>query len=187
MADRADVTPKLGHTRARGTQLIDLLLLAPDPQTAVLAIEAVDGPSRWPSGRRVRRPTPGRGRSSGGVGEARFPLLPAAAAGPSIGARRLRSRSSNVDDDLDRRTDLPCGLEVAIVPCLSRDESPSTPSDLRKPAAFGRERAMPLIVRPLRRYHASDPMQYADRSRTGHPLDVQAFRTRRVGPQRTGR
>ena len=34
---------KLGLTHARVTQLLDLLLLAPDLQDAVLALEAVDG------------------------------------------------------------------------------------------------------------------------------------------------
>ena len=43
IADRADVARKLGLTRARVTQLLDLLLLAPDLQAAVLAMEAVDG------------------------------------------------------------------------------------------------------------------------------------------------
>jgi hypothetical protein len=43
IADRADVARKLGLTRARITQLLDLLLLAPDLQAAVLAMEAVDG------------------------------------------------------------------------------------------------------------------------------------------------
>ena len=43
VADRADVARKLGRTRARVTQLLDLLLLAPDLQAAVLAMEAVDG------------------------------------------------------------------------------------------------------------------------------------------------
>ena len=43
IADRADVARKLGLTRARVTQLLDLLLLAPDLQDAVLALEAVDG------------------------------------------------------------------------------------------------------------------------------------------------
>jgi ParB-like chromosome segregation protein Spo0J len=43
IADRADVARKLGLTRARVTQLLDLLLLAPDLQGAVLALEAVDG------------------------------------------------------------------------------------------------------------------------------------------------
>lgn len=42
-ADRAAVARKLGLTRARVTQLLDLLLLAPDLQAAVLAMEAVDG------------------------------------------------------------------------------------------------------------------------------------------------
>jgi hypothetical protein len=37
------VKGKLGLTRARVTQLLDLLLLAPDLQAAVLAMEAVDG------------------------------------------------------------------------------------------------------------------------------------------------
>jgi len=43
VADRAAVARKLGLTRARVTQLLDLLLLAPDLQAAVLAMEAVDG------------------------------------------------------------------------------------------------------------------------------------------------
>lgn len=43
IADRADVARKLGLTRARVTQLLDLLLLAPDLQAAVLAMETVDG------------------------------------------------------------------------------------------------------------------------------------------------
>jgi hypothetical protein len=43
VADRAAVARKLGLTRARVTQLLDLLLLAPDLQVAVLALEAVDG------------------------------------------------------------------------------------------------------------------------------------------------
>jgi ParB-like chromosome segregation protein Spo0J len=42
-ADRADVARHLGFTRARVTQLLDLTLLAPDIQEAVLALEAVDG------------------------------------------------------------------------------------------------------------------------------------------------
>ncbi len=43
VADRAAVARKLGLTRARVTQLLDLLLVAPDLQVAVLALEAVDG------------------------------------------------------------------------------------------------------------------------------------------------
>ncbi|WP_375757407.1 hypothetical protein [Corallococcus exercitus] len=43
VADRAAVARKLGLTRARVTQLLDLLMLAPDLQDAVLALEAVDG------------------------------------------------------------------------------------------------------------------------------------------------
>lgn len=43
MADRAAVARKLGLTRARVTQLLDLLLLAPDLQQPVLGLEAVDG------------------------------------------------------------------------------------------------------------------------------------------------
>lgn len=41
--DRAALARKLGLTRARVTQLLDLLLLAPDLQVAVLDLEAVDG------------------------------------------------------------------------------------------------------------------------------------------------
>ena len=43
VADRAAVARKLGLTRARVTQLLDLLMLAPDLQGRVLSLEAVDG------------------------------------------------------------------------------------------------------------------------------------------------
>jgi hypothetical protein len=43
VADRATVARKLGLTRARVTQLLDLLLLAPSLQTKILALAAVDG------------------------------------------------------------------------------------------------------------------------------------------------
>lgn len=43
VADRAEVARKLGLTRARVTQLLDLLLLAPDIQGAVLTLAAEDG------------------------------------------------------------------------------------------------------------------------------------------------
>jgi len=43
VSDRAAVARKLGLTRARVTQLLDLLLLAPQLQVAVLESEAVDG------------------------------------------------------------------------------------------------------------------------------------------------
>ena len=43
VADRAAVARKLGLTRARVTQLLDLLLLAPDLQVEVLGLEALDG------------------------------------------------------------------------------------------------------------------------------------------------
>jgi hypothetical protein len=39
----ADVARRLGFTRARLTHLLDLLLLAPDVQVAVLSLEAIDG------------------------------------------------------------------------------------------------------------------------------------------------
>jgi hypothetical protein len=41
--NRATVARRLGLTRARVTQLMDLLLLAPDLQDLVLHLEAVDG------------------------------------------------------------------------------------------------------------------------------------------------
>ena len=41
--DRAAVARRLGLTRARVTQVLDLLLLAPDLQVKVLEMEAVDG------------------------------------------------------------------------------------------------------------------------------------------------
>lgn len=41
--DRADVARRLRLSRARVTQLLDLLLLAPDIQDALLHMEAVDG------------------------------------------------------------------------------------------------------------------------------------------------
>lgn len=42
-ADRADAARQLGFTRARITQILDLLQLAPDLQEHVLELEAVDG------------------------------------------------------------------------------------------------------------------------------------------------
>jgi hypothetical protein len=41
--DRATVALRLGLTRARVTQLLDLLLLSPDLQDQVLHLEALDG------------------------------------------------------------------------------------------------------------------------------------------------
>lgn len=41
--DRAEVARRLGLTRARLTQLMDLTLLAPDIQAAVLDLQSVDG------------------------------------------------------------------------------------------------------------------------------------------------
>lgn len=41
--DRADVARQLGFTRARVTQILDLTLLAPDIQEAIVFLEAVDG------------------------------------------------------------------------------------------------------------------------------------------------
>ena len=41
--DRADVARRLGVTRARVTQLLDLTLLAPEIQEAILDLVAVDG------------------------------------------------------------------------------------------------------------------------------------------------
>jgi hypothetical protein len=43
VADRAAVARKLGFTRARITQLLDMLLLAPDIQAHVLKLVAIDG------------------------------------------------------------------------------------------------------------------------------------------------
>lgn len=43
VADRAAIARNLGQTRARITQLLDLLLLAPDLQDRVLALESLDG------------------------------------------------------------------------------------------------------------------------------------------------
>ncbi|MFH0899223.1 MAG: hypothetical protein V2A73_01210 [Pseudomonadota bacterium] len=41
--DRAEVARRLGFTRARVTQLMDLMLLAPDIQERILEAESVDG------------------------------------------------------------------------------------------------------------------------------------------------
>lgn len=41
--DRADLARQFGLTRARVTQILNLTLLAPDIQEAVLALEALDG------------------------------------------------------------------------------------------------------------------------------------------------
>ncbi|MFM2151923.1 MAG: hypothetical protein RL199_358 [Pseudomonadota bacterium] len=43
LADQASIARALGFSRARITQLLDLTLLAPDIQVAVLRMEAVDG------------------------------------------------------------------------------------------------------------------------------------------------
>lgn len=43
VADRATVARRLGLTRARVCQLLDLCLLAPDIQEEILGLEAVDG------------------------------------------------------------------------------------------------------------------------------------------------
>jgi hypothetical protein len=43
LADQAEAARRLGCTRARLTQLLDLLRLAPDLQEQVLFLEAVDG------------------------------------------------------------------------------------------------------------------------------------------------
>jgi hypothetical protein len=43
LPDGASVARTLGFTRARISQILDLTLLAPDIQEAVLALEAVDG------------------------------------------------------------------------------------------------------------------------------------------------
>lgn len=52
-ADRADAARQLGFTRARITQILDLLLLAPNIQERVLEFEAVDG--REPMSERALR------------------------------------------------------------------------------------------------------------------------------------
>ena len=52
--DRADLARQLGLTRARVTQLLDLTLLAPEIQEAVLELVAVDG--REPLAERELRP-----------------------------------------------------------------------------------------------------------------------------------
>ena len=41
--DRAEVARRLGLTRARVTQLLDLTLLAPDIQERILVLESIDG------------------------------------------------------------------------------------------------------------------------------------------------
>ena len=41
--DRAEVARRLGFTRARMTQLMDLTLLAPDLQASVLELQSRDG------------------------------------------------------------------------------------------------------------------------------------------------
>jgi hypothetical protein len=43
LANRATISRKLGLTRARVTQLLNLVLLAPDIQDEILGLEAVDG------------------------------------------------------------------------------------------------------------------------------------------------
>ena len=53
-ADAADIARRLGFTRARLSQLLNLLHLAPDIQEAVLLTEAVDG--REPLSEHILRP-----------------------------------------------------------------------------------------------------------------------------------
>ncbi|WP_438018618.1 hypothetical protein WMF18_05875 [Sorangium sp. So ce315] len=66
VADRAAVARKLRLTWARVTQLLDLLLLGPDLQDAVLARSTPSTAlSPWPSGRPAPWPTRGTGSSSG--------------------------------------------------------------------------------------------------------------------------
>jgi hypothetical protein len=57
--DRADLARQLGFTRARVTQLLDLLLLAPAIQERVLDLEAVDGVEPMAE-RALRGPRPAR-------------------------------------------------------------------------------------------------------------------------------
>jgi len=73
--DRADLARQFGITRARVTQLLNLTLLAPDIQEAVLKLEAVDGAQptseralrgvvaavEWAEQRRRWRSTPAQG------------------------------------------------------------------------------------------------------------------------------
>jgi DNA-binding transcriptional regulator YdaS (Cro superfamily) len=54
VADRAALARELGLTRARISQLLALLLLAPDIQEAILFAEAIDG--REPISMRALRP-----------------------------------------------------------------------------------------------------------------------------------
>lgn len=65
VADQAALARKLGLTRARVTQLFDLLMLAADLQEQVLASKPSTARSRWPSGRSGRWPTRALGPSSG--------------------------------------------------------------------------------------------------------------------------
>ena len=66
VADRAPAARKLGLTQARVTQLLDLLLLAPDLQQAVLALKAVDGAE--PMNQRALRAVAHAGGNSGAPG-----------------------------------------------------------------------------------------------------------------------
>jgi hypothetical protein len=65
VADRAAVARKLGLTRARVTQLLDLCSWRPISKTPSWPSKPSTAPSRWPSGPSGRWPTPGRGPSSG--------------------------------------------------------------------------------------------------------------------------
>jgi hypothetical protein len=70
VADRVVVARQLRLTRARVTQLLDLTLLAPDIQEAVLGLEAVDGVEPMFEGvlRRVLKSVDGVGRTEGDLG-----------------------------------------------------------------------------------------------------------------------
>jgi hypothetical protein len=60
LAGQAEAARRLGLTRARLTQLLDLTLLAPDVQETLLSMETVDGTE--PLSERALRPL-GRARS----------------------------------------------------------------------------------------------------------------------------
>ena len=99
-SDRAAVARALGLTPARITQLLDLLLLAPDLQEAVLHLEAVDGAEPLTERRLrdiVKLRTWSTQRALSALIPATDPAAPPSMTEPFLHAHRLPAISSMAD------------------------------------------------------------------------------------------
>ena len=119
--DRAAVARRLGFTRARVTQIVDLLLLASDLQVKVLEMEAADGLEPTSVRGRLRVKAGHQGCTSPG-GERRFPAAwrgpgSSALAGTPRGLGRARLRSGTACDGFDVRERLDAIQAAALVVC----------------------------------------------------------------------